>query len=135
MHINWFLVLLLAILVIGVVALGGMACSSATFSPFAHKWDDVYTGNFTSEAVDLNLTTGNGSITCRTWSGPGYKLIVHTQALEIGETGARRSATELIRVEHGDSGIKVSDGPKAMASIELLPGRLPAQNQPFLHAF
>jgi len=123
MHVNWFWVLLLTILVIAVVTLGSMACSSANFSPFAHKWDHVYNGSFTSGAVDLNLTTGNGSITCRTWSGPGYKLVVHTRALGISEARARRLAAELISVEHGDGSIKVNDGggwfPKATASIEL----------------
>ena len=122
MHVNWFWVLLLMGLVIAGVTLGGMACPTA-FSPFAHKWDDVFNGSFTSGAIDLSLTTGNGSITCRTWSGPGYKLIVHTRALGISEGQARALAAELISVEHGDGSIKVNDGggwfPKAMTSIEL----------------
>lgn len=122
MHVNWFWILVL-ILVIGVVALGGMACGSGNFGPIGHKWDDVYNGNFVSGAVDLALTTGNGSITCRTWSGPGYKLIVHTQAFGTSEAQARSNAAELISVEHGDGSIKVQDGggwfPKAKANIEL----------------
>lgn len=123
MHVNWFWIVLLTILVVVAVTLAGIACSSATFSPLAHKWDEVYTGSFTSGAVDLNLTTGNGSSTYRTWSGPGYKLVVHMRALGISEARARRLAAELITVEHGESSIKVNgDGgwfPKAMANIEL----------------
>lgn len=121
MHVNWFWILLGAILVIG-VAFGSVACSDH-YGPFGHKWDDVYNGSFTARAVDLDLTTGNGSITLRTWNGPGYKLVVHTRALGLSEAQSRRLAAELISVEQGGGGIKVNGGvgwfPKAAASMEL----------------
>lgn len=122
MHSSWLWVLL-AILGIVVVTLAVLMFSSATLSPLAHKWDDAYIGSFTAGVVDLNLTTGNGSITCRTWSDPGYKLIVHVQALGSNEVEVRRLAAESIKVEQGGGSIKVSgeDGwwPKAMVSVEL----------------
>ncbi len=122
MHGNWWWILL-AVLGAVAVTLAVLAFSSATLSPLARKWDDVYTGNFTSKAVDLNLTTGNGSITCRTWSDPGYRLVAHVQALGSSEAKARRLAAESIKVEQSGDSIKVGGEtgwwPKVMVSVEL----------------
>jgi len=122
MHGNWLWVLVAALGVVA-AALAVLMFSSATLSPLARRWDEVYTGSFPAGAVDLKLSTGNGAITCHAWSEPGYKLIVHVQALGLSETRARRLAAGSIKVERDGRGLKVTgDGgwwPKAMAGVEL----------------
>lgn len=100
-----------------------MVSSFTDFTPFGYRWDDVYEGNFTARTIDLNLATGNGSITLHTWTEPGYKLVMHLRAGGPDEAEARRRAADAIRVEHGGNAIKVYSGsgwwPRAYASIEL----------------
>lgn len=125
MHVIWFwirLLMILAVLIFAGATIVGVAAPVRTFSPFVHRWDEVYTGNFTSGAVELNQTTGYGSATYRTWSGPGYKMVMHMRAMGVTEAQARRLAARSIKVEQGEGGIKVDGAgwfPKAASDVEL----------------
>lgn len=80
---------------------------TSEFGAGHYRWEETYTGQFDTGAIQLSLDTGNGSINCCTWDEPGYKLVLRVSASGANEEEARKRAQSHIKLEHGSTGVEL----------------------------